>query len=164
MNLKPENSRASGQGPEAISTPIGGRTLLGSEVGLEAPIRKTGRRLKNGPRRNFTFEKGTDMRQLFRYNEPTRMDYVVHLSLGLAAVVAVFCSLQATFDFCARLDQIAEWFQAPATVVSAPGEGKKNSFTNATGVEVPALEAGRSAQTNFPAATAEQGMGSPASG
>ena len=104
------------------------------------------------------------MRHLFRYNEPTRMDYVVHLSLGLAAVVAVVCSLQATFDFCAQLDQIVAWFQAPAAVASAPGDGKKNTFTNATEVDVPALEAGRAAQTNFPAATAEQGMGSPASG
>jgi len=102
------------------------------------------------------------MRQLFRYNEPTRMDYVVHLSLGLAAVVAVVCSLGATFDFCARLNQVVEWFQAPSAVVSVPGEGERISFTNNAGVEVPV--AGQATQTNFPAPAADQGMGSPASG
>jgi hypothetical protein len=91
------------------------------------------------------------------------MDCVVHLSLGLAAVLAVICSLGATFDFCTRLDQIVESFQAPA-VVSVPGEAEKNSFTNATGVEAPGLNAGQATQTNFPATTAEQGLGSPASG
>jgi hypothetical protein len=104
------------------------------------------------------------MRQLFRYNEPTRMDFVVHLSLGLAAVVAVICSVGATFDFCARLDQIAEWFQAPSAVVSEPGEGERISFTNAAGVEVPALDSGQATQTNFPAPAADRGIGSPASG
>jgi hypothetical protein len=104
------------------------------------------------------------MRQLFRYNEPTRMDNVVHLSLGLAAVVAVLCSLWATFDFCERLDQIAEWFQAPSALVSVPGEGERISFTNAAGVEVPVLDAGQAAQTNFPAPAADQGVGSTASG
>ena len=104
------------------------------------------------------------MRQLFRCNEPMRMDYVVHLSLGLAAVVAVICSLRATFDFCARLDQIAEWFRDPAAVVSIPEEGEKISFTNAAGVEVPVQDAGQVTQTNFPAPDADQGLGSPASG
>jgi hypothetical protein len=102
------------------------------------------------------------MRQLFRYNEPTRMDCVVHLSLGLAAVVAVVCSLGATFDFCARLNQIVEWY--PSAVVSVPGEGEKISFTNAAGVEAPGLDAGQATQTNFPARAADQGIGSPASG
>ena len=104
------------------------------------------------------------MRQLFRYNEPTRMDYVVHLSLALAAVVAVVCSLGVTFDFCARLDQIAEWFRDPAAVVSIPEEGKRISFTNAAGVEVPVQDAGQATQTNFPAPAADQSLGSPASG
>ena len=104
------------------------------------------------------------MRQLFRANEPTRMDFVVHLSLGLAAVVAVICALQATFDFCARLDNIVEWFQAPAAVVSVPGEGEKISFTNAAGIEAPGLDAGHVTQTNFPAPAADRGVGSPASG
>ena len=104
------------------------------------------------------------MRQLFRYNEPTRMDCIVHLSLGLAAVVAVICSLGATFDFCARLDQIAEWHQAPAAVVSMPGEAERISFTNAAGVGVPVLDTGQATQTNFPAPAADQGIGSPASG
>ena len=104
------------------------------------------------------------MRRLFRYNEPTRMDSVVHLSLGLAAVVAVIGSLGATFDFCARLDQIVEWFQSPATGVSVPGEGERVSFTNAAGVEAPVLDAGQTTQTNFPAPAADPGIGSPASG
>ena len=104
------------------------------------------------------------MRQLLSYNEPTRMDCVVHLSLGLAAVVAVVCSLGATFDFCARLNQIVEWFQAPSAVVSVPGEGERISFTNAAGVEVPVLDAGQATQTNFPAPAADRGVGSPASG
>ena len=106
------------------------------------------------------------MRQLFRYNEPTRMDYVVHLSLALAAVVAVVCSLGVTFDFCARLDQIAEWFRDPVAVVSIPEEGETISFTNAAGVEVPVLDAGQVTQTNLPgtAPAADRGVGSPASG
>ena len=106
------------------------------------------------------------MRLVFRYNEPTRMDCVVHLSLGLAAVVAVICSLGATFDFCARLDQIAEWFQAPSAVVSVPREGERISFTNAAAVEAPVLDAGQVPQTNLPgtAPAADRDVGSPASG
>jgi len=106
------------------------------------------------------------MPQLFRNNEPTRMDFVVHLSLGLAAVVAAVCSLEATFDFCARLDQIAEWFRGPAAVVSVPGERERISFTNAAGVEAPVMDTGQAAQTNLPgtAPAADRGVGSPASG
>jgi len=106
------------------------------------------------------------MRQLFRNNEPTRMDFVVHLSLGLAAVVAAVCSLEATFDFCARLDQIAEWFQAPSALAPVPGERERISFTNAAGVEVPVLDAGQAPQTNLPgtAPAADRGVASPASG
>ena len=106
------------------------------------------------------------MRQLFRCNEPMRMDYVVHLSLGLAAVVAVICSLRATFDFCARLDQIAEWFRAPSAVVCVPGERKPIRFTNAAGVEAPVLDAGQALQTNLPgtAPAADRAVGSPVSG
>ena len=106
------------------------------------------------------------MRQLFRYNEPTRMDFVVHLSLGLAAVVAAVCSLEATFDFCARLDQIAEWIQGPSAVVSVPGERERNSFTNTACVEAPLLDADQAPQTNLPAVApaADRGVGSPASG
>jgi len=80
------------------------------------------------------------------------------------AVVAVDCSLWVTFDFCARLDRIVEWFRAPSAVASAPGEGERSSFTNAAGVEVPVLDAGKATQTNFPAPAADQGIGFPASG
>jgi hypothetical protein len=104
------------------------------------------------------------MRQLFHNHEPTRMEFVVHVSLGLAAVVAVVCSLEATFDFCSRLDRIAEWIQDPSAVVSVPGERERNTFTNATGVEAPVLDTGQPTQTNFPAPAADRGIGSPASG
>jgi len=116
--------------------------------------------------RDSTLEKGTNMRQLFRGNGPMRMDYVVHLSLGLAAVVAVICSLRATFDFCSRLDQIAEWFRASSAVVCVPGERKPIPFTNAAGVEAPVLDAGQALQTNLPgtAPAADRAVGSPVSG
>jgi len=106
------------------------------------------------------------MRQLFRCNEPMRMDYVVHLSLGLAAVVAVICSLKATFDFCARLDQIADWFRAPSAVVCVPGERERIPLTNAAGVEGPVLDSGQAPHTNLPAfaPTADREVGSPVSG
>jgi len=106
------------------------------------------------------------MRQLFRYNEPTRMHYVVHLSLGVAVVVAVVCSLGATFDFCARLDQIVEWIQRPSAAVTVPGESERTSFTNTAGVEAPLLDADWAPQTNLPAVApaADRGVGSPASG
>jgi hypothetical protein len=106
------------------------------------------------------------MRQLFHNDEPTRMDFVVHVSLGLAAVVAVVFSLVATFDFCSRLDRIAEWIQDPSAVVSAPGERERNSFTNTAGVEAPFLDADQAPRTNYPAVppAADQGVGSPASG
>lgn len=106
------------------------------------------------------------MRHLFRCNKPTRMDTFVHLGLGLAAVVAICCSLGATFDFCSRLDQIADWFMTPSAVVSAPGEGERISLTNATGVEVPVLDAGPGLQTNLPAfgPTVGSEVGCPASG
>src|SRR3989442_25653 len=158
MTLKPQNSRASGQGPAAIAAPLRRCQSPGTrDAGWSAaPIQKLKQRLQEAPIRGSTFEKGTDMRLLFRYNEPTRMDYLVHLSLGLAAVAAVVCSLGATFDFCARLDQIAEWFQASSAVVAVPGEGERISFTNAAGVGVPVLDAGQATQTNFPAPAADQ--------
>jgi hypothetical protein len=133
---------------------------------LAALIQKSKQRLQDTPTRDSTFEKGTDMRELFRHNEPTRMDYVVHLCLGLAAVVAMVCSLEATFDFCSRLDQFAEWIQGPSAVVSVPAEREKISFTNTAGVEAPLLDADRAPQTNLPAVApaANRGVGSPASG
>jgi hypothetical protein len=133
---------------------------------LAAPIQKLKQRLQATPTRDSKFEKGTDMRQLFRYNEPTRMDHVVHLSLGLAAVVAVICSLEATFDFCSRLVRIAEWIQSPSAVVSVPGERERNSFTNTACVEALFLDADQAPQTNLPvvAPAADRGVGSPASG
>jgi hypothetical protein len=133
---------------------------------LAAPIQKLQQRLQTAPTHDSTFEKGTDMRQLVRYNEPTRMDYVVHVSLGLAAVVAAVCSLEATFDFCSRLDRIAQWIQGSSAVVSVPGEKERNSFTNAAGIEAPVLDADQAPQTNLPAVApaADRGVGSPASG
>src|SRR5437879_6016293 len=109
MTLKPENSRASGQGPAAIAAPLRRCKSPGNGGAgwLAAPIQKSKQSLQDAPTRDSAFEKGNCMRQLFRCNEPTRMDLVVHVSLGLAAVVAVICSLEATFDFCSRLDQIA---------------------------------------------------------
>ena len=106
------------------------------------------------------------MRDLFRFNEPTRMDWIVHLSLGLAAVIAVLCSLGATFEFCTRLDRIALWFKAPSAVAPAPTEGERISFTNAAGVEAPALGAGQGPQTNLPAFApiTDRGVCSPTSG
>ena len=106
------------------------------------------------------------MRHLFRCNEPTRMETLVHLSLGLAAVVAACCSLAMTFDFCARLDQIAEWFRAPSAVVCVPGERERIPFTNAAGVEAPMLNGGQARQTNLPgtAPAADRAVGSPVSG
>ena len=150
MTVKPENSRASGQG----------------HGWLAAPIQRAERYWQDAPTRDSTFEKGTTLRQLFRYNEPTRMDHAVHLSLGLAAVVAVVCSLEAAFDFCARLDQIAEWIQGPSAVVCAPGERERISFTNAAGVEAPVLDADQAPQTTLPgiAPAADRGVGSPESG
>src|SRR5262249_40676972 len=109
-----------------------------------------------------TTEKGILMRHRLRCNEPTRMEYIVYLSLGLAALVAVFCSLGATLDFCSRLDQIARWFMVRSAVV----EGEKVSFTNATGVESSVLDAGQVAQTNLPAfaPATDRGVGAPTSG
>ncbi len=102
------------------------------------------------------------MRHRFRCNEPTRMDYVVYLSLSLAALLAVVCSLGVTLDFCAHLDQIAHWFMVPSAVV----EGEKVSFTNAAGVESSVLDPGQVAQTNVPvfAPAADRGVGAPTSG
>jgi hypothetical protein len=107
------------------------------------------------------------MRQILRFNEPTRMDAVIHLCLGLAAVVAVVCSLEAAFDFCGRLDQLAESFQAPTSVGSVTDENVMSSFTNAASVEAPVLDAGQVQQTNLPGMTpaaADRGVSSPASG
>ena len=96
------------------------------------------------------------MRQIFRFDEPTRMDAVIHLCLGLAAAVAVVCSL----------DQLAESFQAPSAVGSVTDEREMGSFTNAAGVEAPVLDAGQAPQTNLPgiAPAADRGAGAPASG
>jgi len=116
--------------------------------------------------RDTPFQKETDMRQIFRFDEPTRMDAVIHLCLGLAAAVAVVCSLEAAFEFCGRLDQLAESFQAPSAVGSVTDEREMGSFTNAAGVEAPVLDAGQAPQTNLPgiAPAADRGAGAPASG
>jgi len=132
---------------------------------LAAPIQNATPRLQAEPHRDSISGQGFGTRRLVSYNEPTRMDFVVHFSLALAAVVGVICSLRATFDFCTRLDRIAQSFQIPSPVVATPGEGE-NSFTNATGVEARALDASQAPQTNLPsfAPEADRGVGSPASG
>jgi len=129
---------------------------------LVAPIQNANRRLQDEPKGDCISGQEIGAHRLISYHEPTRMDFIVHLSLGLAAVVAMICSLRATFDFCTRLDRITESFQVPSAVVAAPVEAEKNSFTNAAGVEAPVLDAGT--QTNLPAPAADRGVGSPASG
>src|ERR1041385_7500839 len=66
---------------------------------VEAAVRLKTARTKN---------EGTDMCRLPPNDQSSRMDFAVHLGLGLAALLAVVISLGATFDFCGRLDQIAE--------------------------------------------------------
>jgi len=93
------------------------------------------------------------MRRLLRCPEPSRLDFAVHFSLGLAALMAVVLSLGATFDFCARLDQIGRWFsnQDGSEIVSGPDQREKNSFTNAAGLPTPLLRPGPVLPTNLPA-------------
>ena|SRR2546423_12331266 len=108
------------------------------------------------------------MQQLFHCPETARMDFAVHFSLGLAALVAVVLSLGATIDFCAHLDQIAEKFSndRSSIVVSAPVESEQNAFTNAAGVAAPLPGPGQASRTNpvsaFPAA--DRGVGCPMPG
>src|ERR1043166_4259537 len=91
-------------------------------------------------KRNHTLPDGrnpignrTRMHRLIRTPNPSRMDFVVNLSLGLAAMLAVAFSLRAAFDFCARLDRIAQWCssQDGLAVVSGSDQPGRNSFTNA---------------------------------
>ena len=88
------------------------------------------------------------MHQLIHCPQTSRMDFAVHFSLGLAALVAVVLSLGATFDFCAHLDQIAERFSGDRSsiVVSAPVESEQNAFTNAAGVAAPLPGPGQAAR------------------
>jgi len=87
------------------------------------------------------------------------MDFVVNLSLGLAAMLAVGFSLGATFAFCAHLDRIAGWFssQEGLAIVSGPDQPERNSFTNAAGPPTPVLQPDSVLRTNLPS-------GSPGSG
>jgi len=79
------------------------------------------------------------------------MDLAVHLGLGLAALMAVVFSLGATFDFCARLDQIAERLtNDPSAAASAPAAKERNSFTNAAGAAVPPPQPVEASRTNSP--------------
>ena len=107
-------------------------------------------------------------RCLFRCDQPTRMDFAVHLGLGLAAVMAVVFSLVATFDFCARFDQIVERFSEDrsSAAVSAPAEKEKTTFTNAARVGAPLVDPGQVPRTNLPSAVpaVSRENGSPMSG
>ena len=108
------------------------------------------------------------MHRLYRGPEPSRWDFVVHLSLGLAAVAAVVLALGATFDFCVNLGPIAAWFStdAESAVVSGPGHSDTNALTNANGCDVPSPDPGQASRTNLPAGAPEAGgcAGSPMSG
>jgi|SRR5438477_6105732 len=90
------------------------------------------------------------MQQLFHCPKTARMDFAVHFSLGLAALVAVVLSLGATVDFCAHLDQIAERFSRDhsAIVVSAPVDPEQNAFANPAAVAAPLPGPGQASQTN----------------
>src|SRR5256885_36177 len=107
------------------------------------------------------------MHQLFRCPKTSRLDFAVHLSLGVAALVAVVLSLGATFGFCARLDQITRWFSnsdGPA-IVSGADQPEANSFTNAGGLSTPLRPPGPVLQTNMPTGLPVSGdNGSPMSG
>jgi len=108
------------------------------------------------------------MHQLIHCPQTSRMDFAVHFSLGLAALVAVVLSLGATFDFCAHLDQIAERFSGDRSsiVVSAPVESEQNAFTNAAGVAAPLPGPGQASRTNPVSAApcADLGVGCPMPG
>ena len=104
------------------------------------------------PHGQYPLEKGTRMHRLFRTPKPSRMDFVVNLSLGLAAVLAVVFSLGTTFNFCTHLDRIARRFsnQDGLVVVSGPDQPEGNSFTNAASLPAPILQPGPVMRTNPP--------------
>jgi len=79
------------------------------------------------------------------------MDFVVNLSLGLAAVLAVVFSLGTTFNFCTHLDRIARRFsnQDGLVVVSGPDQPEGNSFTNAAGPPAPIPQPSPVLRTNL---------------
>jgi hypothetical protein len=107
------------------------------------------------------------MHRLFRTPEPSRMDQVVHLSLGLVAMLAVVFSLGPAIDFCAHLDRIARGLssQDGSAVVSGPDQLEKDSFTNTAGLPAPLLQQGPVLRTNLPSASPASGeAGSPMSG
>lgn len=162
--MKTQNPRALVQPPGAFGG-RGRRCQRPDETsagGSAAPNQKAKQFMQDGPASERAG--GTDRGKLFRYNPSTRLDLIVHLGLGLAAVAAVICSLQATFAFCARLDQIGAWFRNPPAHVSPSSEADR--LTNAEGVDAPALDAGQTAQTNLPsvAPVVGGGLDSPMSG
>ena len=165
MALKPQNSRTPPWSNAAVPQRCKSPRTKGKGL-WRAPVSKSKSRRQNGRIQETPFLKETDM-QIFRFNEPTRMDTVIHLCLGLAAVVAVVCSVEVAIDFCGRLDQLAESFQTPSAVGAVTDEREMSTFTNAASVEAPVLDAGQVQQTNLPGlapAAADRGLGSPASG
>jgi hypothetical protein len=93
------------------------------------------------------------MLPLFRCPGPNPMDRVVHLTLGLAVLVAVIFSLGEALNFCAQLDQIAERLSSdrPA-VVSSTEEQENTGFTNATAAGTGGPSRGSTCRTNSPSA------------
>jgi hypothetical protein len=92
------------------------------------------------------------------------MDWIVHLSLGLAALAAVVCALGATFDFCGHLNQIAGEFNDSSALVAAPDEARKSALTNAAGVDGSVLDPVQPGRTNPPSVAPAACRESPLSG
>ena len=170
MNLRPQDPSPRDRGKQALDARLRRCKRAAAIAGnlFAASFPESARRSQDSPGRRELSGKETDLHRLFRRDQSTRMDFAVHFSLGLAALLAVVFAAGATLDFCAQLDQIAARLSPDhsPTLVSAPGEKGRGSLTNAAGVGVPLPDSGRGPQTNLPAAVpaAWRGVGLPMSG
>ena len=92
------------------------------------------------------------MRRLMRNTGLDRVDVLINVSLGLAAVLAVVISLRATFKFATGLDQIAGRLRPhPTLATTRPHRNSDGiSLTNVACAESRQAGASGISQAGFP--------------
>jgi len=91
------------------------------------------------------------MRRRSQNTDSGRADLLIHVSLGIAALVAVLVSLRTAFELAANLDRVAERLY---THSAAPGSATENSdrisHTNVARVEFRRRKPGDTPRAGLP--------------
>lgn len=95
-------------------------------------------------------EEENNMNSLFRYPQPDRAHLLVHLTLGLAAVMAVVSAVTAMIELSADRDRIAVALSTGSRTVVCTEPGERNSLTNVGETKLTPADPGSRGHTNQP--------------